>query len=139
MSYDSSRIALYTVLSNGITTPIRFDTILEDDPITTDINPWVKCFIDPIETSQKSIGTEAPLDRTIGQLVVEIYDRESNGFAEIYRIADTISNLYRGKTFDNGDIFISKVLVLNKASYSGWNCRILQIAYTESKKRSEFA
>jgi len=138
MSYDSSRVALYTVLNDGIgaTIPIRFDTISEDDNITMGVVPWVRCYIDPIETSQHSIGTSMPLDRTVGQLIIEIYCRESDGFADIYKIADTISDLYRGKTFDNGDIFISKVLVLKRDVYMGWNSRILNIVYTENKSRA---
>ena len=116
MSYDSSRIALYTVLKNNLssTVGIRFDTIKEDDPIVLDSEPWVRCMIEPIETSQHSIGMSKPLDRTIGILNIEIYDLEENGHAEILRIADDIKEMYYGKSFDKGNITVHNITILNR-------------------------
>jgi hypothetical protein len=137
MSYDSARIALYTELKTNLpsTIGLRFDTIKETDPIVNSRKSWVRCMIEPIETSQHSIGMSKPLDRTVGLLNIEIYDLEENGYAGILRIADTIKSIYYGKSFLNGDLVINSVMMLNKETYSGWNIRVLQVRYVQNEKR----
>ena len=135
MSYDSTRIALYSELLDKIDQNIislRFDTIKEEDPITLTHKPWIRCFLEPIETSQHNLGTSTPLDKTIGFLMIEIYDREENGYAEILRIADFIKSLFYRKSFQNGDIIINKATILNKKTYLEWNCKVLQLTNIET-------
>jgi len=137
MSYDSARIALYTVLNSNIDQALiglRFDTIMEEDPITDGSMPWIRAVLEPFETFQKSIGSSTPLDSTLGFLNCEIYDREENGFAEIFRIADTLKQLFMGKRFDSGKIIIDRVSLLTRPAYHSWNSKLVQINYISNEQ-----
>lgn len=134
MSYDSSRIALYTHLQNNITTiPIRFDSIKEDDPITNGNELWIRCYIDPFDTNQSNLGTNNPLYETLGYLNIEIYDLEENGYADILRTADIIKSLYMRKSFNNGSLVIQKIKIIKRDVFAGWNNHVVSCFYIEKE------
>jgi len=142
MGYSVQRIAFYTALKYGLNSsiPIRFDSILDNDPITTSGNLWVKCHIEPMETFQHSIGTSNPLERTPGLLIVNLYDREKNGYADILRQCDVIKDIFLRKSFDSGRIRINKVQIKKKGenissfskvnSHNNWISYVVIVLYT---------
>ena len=136
MSYDSTRQFLYQALIDTLDIegiPYRFDSILDDDPITTGDLLWVRAYISPIETFQHSIGTSSPIERTIGLFIIEIYDRKANGYADILRAGETIKDIYYRKSFDNGKIRIQRVKLSKRQSYNNWNSNVLIIHYIEDQ------
>jgi hypothetical protein len=139
MSYDSDRIAFYTEMLTewGSRTPIIFDTVSDDDKVTQGSDPWVNCFLEPIETSQKNIGTSTSvLYRTPGLFIVDIYDREDNGSAEILRLADVVRDIFLGQFLNGSAIYVKKVSLLRREPYLGWNSRRSLVYYESTEYTS---
>ena len=135
MSIDTTRIALYTALKEGIEegTPLVFDTIPDDDPITEGDQLWLRCYLDPVDTFQHLIGTDSPLERTIGFLIIEIYDREEKGYADIFRMCDSIKPIFRRKHFNSGSLRTERMQIQDREPYKNWNSKAVMIHYTEDE------
>ena len=131
MSRDSDRILLYTIIRDkydGVV-PVRFDTIQEDDDVISSDSPWIMCMIDPYDSRQHGLGVSTSVRRTLGMLVVRIYDREENGYADILRMEDEIEGLFLHKSFNNGSLRIKRISSVKRDAYKGWICRINNIHY----------
>jgi hypothetical protein len=136
MSYDSDRIAFYSELQTkwGSTTPLRFDSIQENDQITRGTDPWIHCNIDHFDTRQTSLGVATSvMYRTLGAFMIDVYDREENGFAQIMRHADTLNKMFMGKMLNNGLILVDRVSILTREPYMGWNSKRVSIHFTSTE------
>ena len=122
MSYDGDRIAFYTELNTtwGDTTPIRFDFIQEDDQITKQKEPWIHCNIKHTDTQQANMGVTNVLDRTPGMFLIDIYNRQEKGIAQILKYADTLKTAFMGKSLNSGSIRVIKISILDREPYMGW-------------------
>jgi len=111
MSHDSERVALYTALQEALPegTLIRYETINEDDGVLSSEELWVLCSLKPYLAFQKSIGTTNPLKRSMGIFSVQIYDQDSNGYADIFRLSDTLETAFLHRRFDNNTLMIDKI------------------------------
>jgi hypothetical protein len=137
MSYDNDRIVFYTEIITqwGATTPILFDSVSDDEPITKGNDPWIHCNIVPLTTKQKSLGTSTSvLYRTPGLFTIDIYDRVNNGIAEILRLADKVKGIFLGKAFDSSMILVNGVSVDRREEYNGWNSRRVNIHFESNEK-----
>jgi hypothetical protein len=137
LSFDSQRIAFETELIGafGSSYEILFDTVPDDDFVTKYDEIWLRCYIDPYDDHQKNMGTANPLDRTLGMFVVEIFDREENGSAEILRIADSVKELFKRKTY-NGETRVDRIKTGKRPISKGWNCRVVNIMYHSDETSS---
>jgi len=136
MSLDSIRIAFYGTLKSTLETlsiPFRFESIREGDPIVSQDQLWVRAFLQPDESFQHSIGTSTPLTRSTGLFVIEIYDREEKGFAEIFRTIDSVKPYFYRKTFDSGKISISKINISKRSIVNGWISSVMTISYIDNR------
>ena len=135
MSYDNDRIQFYTTLNTlwGSTTPIRFDTIQDNDQISKGSVPWIHCNIDPYETDQGNLGSTNILHRTQGIFTIDIYDRTNNGFAQILKYADTIKTAFVSSYLSDNSIRVGKVSILSRESYEGWSSKRVQINYVSNE------
>jgi len=131
MSRDSERIALYTHLQSILPegTTLRYETISEDDEIIASHELWLLCKLTPYASHQKNLGVSNPLKRSLGDLLVKVFGREENGFADIYRMIDILEANFLHKTFDNGTLYIDRISQVQHPSYKGWNCIDVVIDY----------
>jgi len=131
MSHDSERIALYSALQTAlpVDTTLRFESVRENDTILDSDELWVLCKITPYLSHQKNLGVSNPLKRSLGLFSVEIYDREENGFADIYRMIDTLEAAFLHETFDSGTLYIDRITHTTHQAIKGWNRMDVVIDY----------
>jgi hypothetical protein len=124
MSRDAERIALYGALGGLLPegTTLRYESVPEDDGIIDSDDLWVLCKLKPFGAAQKNIGVSNPLKRTRGFFIIKIYDREDHGYADIYRMIDTVEAGFLHKTFNSGELYIERISNVEHPAYKGWNC-----------------
>ena len=136
MSYDNDRISFYTSMNTlwGETTPIRFDTIQDQDKITVGSDPWIHCNIDHSDTQQKSLGANtAVLYQTLGMFMIDVYDRKEKGFAQILKYADILRLHFMGRSLNSNTIRVTSVSILKREPFQGWNSRRVMVNFESNE------
>ena len=139
MSYENDRISFYTSINTlwGTETPIRFDTIQDQDNISTGQSPWIHCNLDFSETNQTNLGTNtAVLYSTLGMFMVDIYDKKEKGLTQILKYADIIRSHFMGKSLSHNTIRVTSVAIVKKEPFQGWISRRVMVLFVSNEYTS---
>lgn len=103
MGYEAIRLQIQTRFeTEWTTTPIAWEGVPFDPP---DNLPWVRLTIRPGSRSQVSIGSSTKLWRVVGAIIIQFFTPLDYGSKAKEELIDTGSNVFRGKSFDDVNIY----------------------------------
>ena len=98
MSVETERAAIEKYFSdNWTTTPIQFDNVKFNKP---NDSKWVTITITTGSSTQITLGSDSPLNRHVGTIIVQVFTQAGVGSKQAKELARDVANIFRRKVFN---------------------------------------